>query len=61
VKYRIEKIKIIGNAYMAVAGLPAPDHADRLARMGIEMFAARTRSRRCSGDLPHADRQPPPR
>jgi adenylate cyclase len=42
-KYRVEKIKTIGDAYMAVAGLPAPvaDHADRLARMGVEMFAAK--------------------
>jgi adenylate cyclase len=43
VKYGVEKIKTIGDAYMAVAGLPEPvtDHADRLARMGIEMFAAK--------------------
>jgi adenylate cyclase len=40
-KYGIEKIKTIGDAYMAVAGLPHPadDHADRLARMGLEMLA----------------------
>lgn len=43
IKYGVEKIKTIGDAYMAVAGLPAPvaDHADRLARMGVEMFAAK--------------------
>jgi adenylate cyclase len=43
VKYGVEKIKTIGDAYMAVAGLPEPvtDHADRLARMGIEMFVAK--------------------
>lgn len=42
-KYGVEKIKTIGDAYMAVAGLPTPaaDHADRLARMGLEMFAAK--------------------
>jgi adenylate cyclase len=42
-KYGVEKIKTIGDAYMAVAGLPTPadDHADRLARMGTEMFAAK--------------------
>jgi adenylate cyclase len=42
-KYGVEKIKTIGDAYMAVAGLPnpAPDHADRLARMGLEMFTAK--------------------
>jgi adenylate cyclase len=43
IKYGVEKIKTIGDAYMAVAGLPEPaaDHADRLARMGLEMFAAK--------------------
>jgi adenylate cyclase len=42
-KYGVEKIKTIGDAYMAVAGLPEPvaDHADRLARMGLEMFTAK--------------------
>jgi adenylate cyclase len=42
-KYGVEKIKTIGDAYMAVAGLPRPvdDHADRLAGMGLEMFAAK--------------------
>jgi adenylate cyclase len=40
VKYGVEKIKTIGDAYMAVAGLPQPaaDHADRLARMAVEML-----------------------
>ncbi|HXC28674.1 MAG TPA: adenylate/guanylate cyclase domain-containing protein, partial [Stellaceae bacterium] len=39
----VEKIKTIGDAYMAVAGVPAPvpDHADRLVRMGLEMFEAK--------------------
>jgi adenylate cyclase len=43
VKHGVEKIKTIGDAYMAVAGLtePAGDHADRLARMGLDMFAAK--------------------
>ncbi len=43
IKYGVEKIKTIGDAYMAVAGLPEPvaDHADRLARMGLEMLAAK--------------------
>lgn len=42
-KYGVEKIKTIGDAYMAVAGLPQPaqDHADRLAQMGLEMLAAK--------------------
>jgi adenylate cyclase len=40
-KYGVEKIKTIGDAYMAVAGLPRPvaDHAARLAGMALEMFA----------------------
>jgi adenylate cyclase len=39
--YGVEKIKTIGDAYMAVAGLPqpAPDHAARLARMALHMLA----------------------
>ena len=42
-RYQVEKIKTIGDAYMAVAGVPepVPDHADRLVRMGLEMFAAK--------------------
>jgi adenylate cyclase len=42
-KHGVEKIKTIGDAYMAVAGLPEPvdDPTDRLARMGLEMFAAK--------------------
>jgi class 3 adenylate cyclase len=42
-KYGVEKIKTIGDAYMAVAGLPEPaaDHADRLAHMGLEMLVAK--------------------
>ena len=39
-KYGVEKIKTIGDAYMAVAGLPQPvaDHADRLAHMALDML-----------------------
>jgi adenylate cyclase len=38
----IEKIKTIGDAYMAVAGLPEPcdDHVERAARMALGMRAA---------------------
>jgi adenylate cyclase len=41
VRHGVEKIKTIGDAYMVVAGLPepAPDHAVRLARMGLDMLA----------------------
>ncbi|MCE7936074.1 MAG: adenylate/guanylate cyclase domain-containing protein, partial [Chlorobi bacterium CHB2] len=38
-KYGLEKIKTIGDAYMAVAGLPESreDHAESAARMAIEL------------------------
>jgi class 3 adenylate cyclase len=38
----IEKIKTIGDCYMAVCGLPqaCPDHAERMARMALRMVAA---------------------
>ena len=38
----LEKIKTIGDCYMAVAGLPVavPDHADRVANMAIDMLIA---------------------
>lgn len=38
-KYGLEKIKTIGDAYMAAAGLPIrrPDHADAVARMALSM------------------------
>jgi class 3 adenylate cyclase len=38
----IEKIKTIGDCYMAVCGLPSPctDHAERMARMALRMVEA---------------------
>jgi class 3 adenylate cyclase len=38
-RYELEKIKTIGDAYMAVGGLPEPktDHAQRVAEMALEM------------------------
>jgi len=38
----IEKIKTIGDCYMAVCGLPkhCPGHAERMARMALRMMAA---------------------
>ncbi len=40
-KYNIEKIKTIGDAYMAVGGLPAPDskHAENVVKAAIEISA----------------------
>lgn len=40
-KYGLEKIKTIGDAYMAAAGLPTarPDHVEAAARMALDMQA----------------------
>lgn len=39
-KYRLEKIKTIGDAYMVAAGipLPRPDHAEAIAMFALEML-----------------------
>ena len=41
-KYELEKIKTIGDCYMAAAGIPTPrpDHARALALLALEMVAA---------------------
>ena len=41
-RYRLEKIKTIGDAYMVVAGVPAerPDHAEVMLEMALAMHAA---------------------
>src|SRR6185312_4940806 len=41
-RHGVEKIKTIGDCYMAVAGVPepAPDHAARMARMALAMREA---------------------
>ena len=41
-RHQLEKIKTIGDCYMAAAGLPVPqaDHADRAVLAGLEMIAA---------------------
>ncbi len=41
-RFGVEKIKTIGDAYMAVAGVPSAceDHADRAARMALAMVEA---------------------
>lgn len=47
----LEKIKTIGDSYMAAAGLPdpAPDHAVRAAHMSLDMIDALTRINRRHG------------
>ena len=41
-KYELEKIKTIGDCYMAAAGVPTPrpDHAQALASLALDMVAA---------------------
>lgn len=43
-QYSLEKIKTIGDAYMAVGGLPTPrtDHAEAIAEMALDMQQAIT-------------------
>ena len=49
---RVEKIKTVGDAYMAVAGLPEPraGHADAAARLALEMLEAVRTVRLPSGE-----------
>ncbi|MBN9263579.1 MAG: adenylate/guanylate cyclase domain-containing protein [Hyphomicrobium sp.] len=44
-RWGVEKIKTIGDAYMAAAGLPVPatNHADRIAGMALDMIDAAAR------------------
>jgi adenylate cyclase len=39
-KYQLEKIKTLGDAFMVAGGLPdpQPDHAERVARMALDML-----------------------
>jgi guanylate cyclase len=51
-RYELEKIKTIGDCYMAAAGIPVPrpDHAQALAQMALDMLDA-VESRGAMGDL----------
>jgi adenylate cyclase len=51
-RYNLEKIKTIGDCYMAAAGIPVPrpDHAQALALMALEMLDA-VESHGAVGDL----------
>jgi adenylate cyclase len=50
-KHSVEKIKTIGDAYMAAAGIPEPaaDHTERVARLGLDMLAFIEKLRRETG------------
>lgn len=50
-KHGVEKIKTIGDAYMAAAGIPetAPDHTERVARLGLDMISFMRRMREETG------------
>lgn len=50
-QHGVEKIKTVGDAYMAAAGVPmaTPDHADRIAHMALAMLDACERIGRESG------------
>jgi class 3 adenylate cyclase len=52
-RHGVEKIKTIGDAYMAVAGLPLPrpDHADAVAEFALDLQAWMRESRLASGRL----------
>jgi class 3 adenylate cyclase len=49
--YDLEKIKTIGDAYMAVGGLPLPskDHAEAIAEMALEMQLSIQKFKRLDG------------
>ena len=49
-KHQVEKIKTVGDAYMAVCGLPEPnpDHAEHVADMALEMLETVRRYREVS-------------
>lgn len=51
IKYSVEKIKTIGDAYMCVSGLPEPceDHAERMANMALAMLQG------VGKDFPHGE------
>jgi guanylate cyclase len=51
-RYEVEKIKTLGDCYMAAAGIPSPrpDHAQRLALMALDMVEA-VRSQGAVGSL----------
>ena len=50
-RHRLEKIKTIGDAYMAAGGLPerSADHTERLVAMGLDMLGAVARLRAETG------------
>ncbi len=61
VRHGLEKIKTMGDGYMAVAGVPVPvpDHADRAVRFALDIQRGHRRPRRRAGHAaPIAGRDP---
>lgn len=56
-KYGIEKIKTIGDAYMAAGGVPTPDehHAENVLKAALEMrdFVEQGKARKIANNLPY--------
>ena len=52
-KYNIEKIKTVGDAYLAVSGLPLndPNHAEKIIRAAIEIRDFQLERKRLMGDM----------
>ena len=50
-QHGVEKIKTIGDAYMAVAGLPSPrtDHAEAAVGLALDMLNAAKQCKTCDG------------
>lgn len=50
-RHGVEKIKTMGDGYMAVAGIPyrQPDHCERIARLAIDMQAAAAHASKRTG------------
>ncbi len=52
-RHGLEKVKTVGDAYMAVSGLPLPrsDHLEAVANMALELLACTTQFTRCDEEL----------
>lgn len=52
-EHGLEKVKTVGDAYMAVGGLPLPrrDHLEAVADMALDVLACTAHFARCDGEL----------